>query len=67
MTKKYNLAKILGHMVRISLLFLRRPGVRIFGDIIKTITCLLKKSLKNQEKLKELEIMYQNAIYICIS
>ena len=27
---------------------------------------LLKQSLKTQEKLKELESMYQNAIYICI-
>ena len=30
----------------------------------------IKKNLKTQEKLKEfmyLEIMYQNAIYICIS
>ena len=26
----------------------------------------MKHSLKTQEKLKELEIMYQNAIYICI-
>ena len=25
-----------------------------------------KKVLKNQEKLKELEIMYQSSIYICI-
>ena len=28
---------------------------------------LLKKSSKTQEKLKKLEIMYQNAIYIYIS
>ena len=26
-----------------------------------------QKYLKTQEKLKEFEIMYQNAIYICIS
>ena len=29
--------------------------------------CLLKKSLKTQEKLEELEIIYLNGIYICIS
>ena len=28
--------------------------------------CLLKKSLKNQKKLKELAIMCSNTIYICI-
>ena len=28
--------------------------------------CLLKKSLKTQEKSKDSEIMYQNAISICI-
>ena len=28
---------------------------------------MLIKSFKTQEKLKELEIMYQNAIFICIS
>ena len=46
---------------------LRRPGVAVFADIIKVITMFIKKSLKTQEKLKELEIMYRNAIYICIS
>ena len=46
---------------------LRRPGVAIFGDIIKIVTMFIKQSLKTQEKLKELEIMYQNGIYICIS
>ena len=28
---------------------------------------LLTQSLKTQKKLKKLEIVYQNAIYICIS
>ena len=46
---------------------LRRPGVAIFADIIKIITFLLKQSLKTQEKLKELKILYQNAIYTRIS
>ena len=48
-------------------MILRRPEVAIFADIIKIVTRFIKKYLKTQEKLKELEIMYQNAIYICIS
>ena len=47
--------------------FLRRPGVAIFAAIIKILYRFIKKSLKTHEKLKELEIMYQNAIFICIS
>ena len=43
------------------------PGIPIFADIIKITIRFLKESLKTQENLKELEIMYQNAIYICIS
>ena len=35
--------------------------------MIKIVTFLLKKSLRTQEKLKELKILYQNAIYTCIS
>ena len=31
------------------------------------MTMFIKQSLKSQEKFKELESMYQNAIYICIS
>ena len=46
---------------------LKRPVVAIFADIIKVLTRFTKKSPKTQEKFKELEIMYQNAIYICIS
>ena len=46
---------------------LGRPGVAVFADIIKIITRFIKKYLKTLEKLKELEIMYQNAVYICIS
>ena len=51
----------------------RRPRVAIFTDIIYDILlrklqpCLLQQPLKTQKKLKELEIMYQNAIYINIS
>ena len=47
-------------------LILRRSRVVSFADIIKIVNMLIK-SLKTQKKLKELEIMYQNAIYICIS
>ena len=48
-------------------LVLRRLGVAIFAGIIKIVTFLLKQSLKTEEKLKELEILYQNAIYAFIS
>ena len=46
---------------------LRRPGVAIVADISKIVTIFIKKYLKTQEKLEELEIISQNAIYICIS
>ena len=39
----------------------------MFADINKTVTIFIKKYLKTQEKLKELETMHQYAIYICIS
>ena len=45
---------------------LRRPGVAIFADIIKIVTMFIKTIFKDS-RLKELEIMFQNAIYICIS
>ena len=46
---------------------LRRPSLANFADIIKISTMFIKKPLKTEKKLKELEIMYSNAIYICIS
>ena len=47
---------------------LRRPRVAIFADTIKIIARFIKKEyLKTREKLKELEIIYQNGIYICIA
>ena len=46
---------------------LRRPRLAIFAEIIKIITMFIKKCFKTQKKLKELEIMYQNTTYICIS
>ena len=45
---------------------LRRPGVTNFADIIAIVTMFIKSSLEKQEQFKELECMYQNAIYICI-
>ena len=46
---------------------LRRSRVVIFADIHKIVTMFIKKTLKSQKMLKELEIMYRNASYICIS
>ena len=40
-------------------------GVGIFADMIKIRARFIQKPSKIQEKLKESEIMYQNAIYIC--
>ena len=48
-------------------IILRRRESAIFANIIKIITRFIKKCLKTQEKLKELEVMYQNAIYLLIS
>ena len=50
-----------------NIFILRRSRVNIFDDIIKTVTIFIKTTFKDSKKLKELEIMYQNAIYICIS
>ena len=44
----------------------RRTGLAIFADIIKTVTVFIKKYLMTQEKLKEIDIMYQNGINIFI-
>ena len=46
---------------------LRRSGVAIFGNIIKIVTIFIKTIVNNTQNLKELEIMYQNVIYIWIS
>ena len=43
------------------------PELDIFADIIRIIARFIKKCTTSQKKLKELEIMHQNAIYICIS
>ena len=44
-----------------------KPRLAIFADIIKVLSMFIKKIFKDSEKLKELEIMYKKAIYICIS
>ena len=41
---------------------LTRPRVAIFVEFIKIVTMFIKQSLKFQNKLKELEIIYQNGI-----
>ena len=46
---------------------LGRLRVASFVDINKIVTIFIKKIFKDSKNLKELEIMYQNAIYICIS
>ena len=48
-------------------LILRSPRVAIFADIIKIETMFIKTTLKTQNKLNKLEIMYQYAVYISIS
>ena len=50
-----------------NIFILTRPRVFIFADVIKTETIFSKTIFKDSKKLKELEIMYQNAICICIS
>ena len=59
--------ELLRHNLLSKIFILKRPGVAIFADIIKIETRLLKQSLKTQEKLRELAIIYLNEIYICIS
>ena len=46
---------------------LRRPRVAIFAEIIKILIMFIKTIFKTHKKLKELETMSQNAIYICVS
>ena len=41
--------------------------IPLFVDIIKIITIFIKKKLKTLIKVKELEIMHQNTIYLGIS
>ena len=50
----------------ISNFILRKSRVANFADIMKIITIFIKTFFKNSKKSKKLDIMYQNAIYICI-
>ena len=47
-------------------LFWKIPLVGIFAHITKTLTVVIKTIFKSPEKLKELQVMHQNGIYICI-
>ena len=46
---------------------LTRPSLAIFADIIKIVTIFIKTIFEDSKNFKELEIMYQNETYICIS
>ena len=46
---------------------LRRPRVAILLTSSKHVTMFIKTIFKDSKKLKGLEIMYENAVYICIS
>ena len=48
-------------------LYFKSPRVAIFADIIKIVAMFIKTIFKDSKIVKELEIMYQDAIYICIS
>ena len=50
-----------------NIFILRRPRVAIFDDIIKIVTCLLKKYLKTPKKIKRFRNYVQKCNYICIS
>ena len=50
-----------------NIFVLRRPRVAIFADIIRIITIFCKTIFKDLKMLKELEIIYENAIYIRVS
>ena len=45
----------------------RRPRVAIYADFIKFVTMFIKIIFKNPKKLLELEIIFQKAVYVCIS
>ena len=45
---------------------LRKLEVAIFADIIKIVIISIKTIFKYSKKFKQLEIVYQNAVYICI-
>ena len=43
------------------------PRAASFADIIKYATMVTKATFKGPQKTKQLEVIYANAIYICIS
>ena len=45
----------------------RRPGVAHFADSIKIVIMLIKPTYKDSLKSEELEVMYQNATFVCTS
>ena len=51
----------------IEIMTSRRPSVTIFADIIKIVTMVFIIIFEDSKKLKELEIMNQNAICVCTS
>ena len=48
-------------------IFVRRSTIVSFADINKIATKFININLKDSRKDKRIEIMYCNAIYICIS
>ena len=50
-----SLAEIMSHNLFFKNVFaLRRPGVTIFGDIIKVVTIFIKTSLKDSRKFRRI-------------
>ena len=45
---------------------LRWPGVSIFANIMKVVTMFIITIFNDSKKPKELEIMHQNGICVCI-
>ena len=43
------------------------PRIANFADIMKTIIIFIKTIFKDSKKLKELDVTYYDAVYICIS
>ena len=50
-----------------NIFFLRKPKVAIFADIIKIVNMFIKKIFTDSKKLKELEFLHENAIFIFVS
>ena len=48
-------------------LYFKKTVVANFDDIIKIVAVFIKTIFKDSRKIKRIRIMYQNAIYICIS